>query len=107
MTIITVIVSMFLAQAAPGDAPRSSARAADGPEQSASPSTYTLGPGDQILIFIKDVAEIDNRPLLIDMRGAITLPLVGRIQASGMTPYALESEIEARLKKYLIEPNVA
>lgn len=74
----------------------------------ASTDSYTLGPGDQIIVFAKDLPDIDPKiPFFLDTRGAITLPIAGRIQAGGMTTPQLENEIRARLRKYLINPDVA
>jgi polysaccharide biosynthesis/export protein len=72
-----------------------------------APDTYTLGPGDQILIRAPEVEEIDNKPIPIDMKGSINLFLAGRIQASGLTTEQLEAAISARLKKYLVRPDVS
>jgi polysaccharide biosynthesis/export protein len=68
---------------------------------------YALGPGDQILIKVLDFEEIDNKPVVIDSRGAINLPEVGKIQAAGLTPDQLEAVITDHLKKFLLHPNVS
>src|ERR1700676_4248334 len=78
----------------------------DGPSKSEAPTTYTLGSGDQIVVRAVDVEEIDNKPVLIDTRGYINLPIIGRIHAAGLTPEELQTEIETRLKKYVNEPDV-
>src|ERR1700722_20116393 len=69
-------------------------------------STYTLGPDDQIVIRVLNVEEIDNRPVRIDNRGTINLPMIGKIQAAGLTTDQLEVEISGRLRKYIVEPDV-
>ncbi len=74
---------------------------------SAVPTTYTLGADDQIVIRAVDVEEIDNKPVRIDARGNINLPMAGHIQAAGLTTEELERAIEERLKKYLNEPDVS
>jgi len=71
------------------------------------PDTYVLGPGDEIVIRAPDAPEIADRPVRIDMRGFINLPLVGRLQAGGLTVEQLEAELTRRLKTYLVEPQVA
>ena len=38
--------------------------------------------------------------------GKISLPLVGEVQAAGLTPLALEKDIAAKLKNYIAEPEV-
>jgi polysaccharide biosynthesis/export protein len=71
------------------------------------PMNYVLGPDDQIVMQAADAEEISGKPVRIDMRGNINLPMVGRIKAAGMTADELEQEIESRLKRYLQEPDVA
>jgi len=78
-----------------------------GPLPTPLPDTYTLGPGDQIIIRVLNLEEIDNRPVPIDLRGSINLPVVGRIQASGLTTERLEAAIAERLKKVLVKPDVS
>ena len=59
-----------------------------------APSTYALGPDDQIIITALDLDEVTTKtPIRIDSRGMINLPLVGRLKVSGLTPQQLENEI--------------
>ncbi len=73
----------------------------------AAPNTYTLGPDDQIVIRAVDVEEIDNKPVRIDLRGNINLPMAGHIQAAGLTADELGEQIDERLRKYVNEPDVS
>lgn len=76
-------------------------------QESKAPSTYALGPDDQIMITALDAEEVTTKaPIRIDSRGNITLPMVGRLKAAGLTPEQLEAAIEDRLKKYLQQPDV-
>jgi len=68
---------------------------------------YALGPGDQVLIRAIDVEEIDNKPVLIDRRGNINLPIIGQLQAAGLTPDQLEDVLRGRLAKILVHPDVS
>jgi polysaccharide export outer membrane protein len=72
----------------------------------AAPSNYKLGPDDEVTLFVSDVDEISNKPMRIDMRGDINIPMAGRVHAAGLTADRLETEIENRLKKYLKDPDV-
>jgi len=72
-----------------------------------APDTYTLGAGDQIVVRAPAVEEIDNKPVPIDLRGNLNLPVVGRIQAAGLTTEQLEGAIAERLRKYLVKPDVS
>jgi polysaccharide biosynthesis/export protein len=69
--------------------------------------TYVLGPDDVIAIKAPDADEISSSSLRIDPSGSISLPLLGRVQAAGLTVQALERELDARLKTYVKQPAVA
>jgi polysaccharide export outer membrane protein len=45
--------------------------------------------------------------MLVGMNGNITLPLVGRIQAGGLTVEQFETALDTRLEKYVIDPQVS
>lgn len=67
---------------------------------------YSLGPGDQIFVKALDFDEIDNKPVVVDSRGYIDLPELGRIQVAGLTSDQIEGILEERLGKYLQHPEV-
>lgn len=67
---------------------------------------YILGPNDQILIR-SNAEEINERPYRVDQDGFIVLPLVQRVQASGLTVAALERDLVERLRQYLVTPQVS
>jgi len=68
--------------------------------------TYTLGANDQILIRVPGVDEINERPFRIDAEGFLSLPVVGRIRAAGLTVHGLETEITNRLHEFFVNPQV-
>jgi len=68
---------------------------------------YVLGPDDQITIRALDAEEISDKPFTIDTSGYVNLPMLGRIQAAGLTVPQLESAIAAKLKEFVWEPHVA
>jgi polysaccharide export outer membrane protein len=81
-------------------------------QQNATPQTdlirptYVLGAGDQIVIRATDVEEISDKPFRVDGDGFITLPLLGRIRAGGLSVQALEADLIERLKAYVRMPQV-
>jgi polysaccharide export outer membrane protein len=76
--------------------------------QVATPSTYALGIDDQLMIKALDADEVSTtQPIRIDSRGNITLPMVGRVHAAGLTTEQLGDIIEESLKKYLQHPDVS
>jgi len=71
------------------------------------PSGYVLGADDQILIRALDGFDLGDKPVLIGTNGDITLPLIGRVKAAGLTVEQLETELASRLKAYVKEPQVS
>lgn len=87
----------------------SSAKAAQ-PENRASVSivdskSYVIGENDVLEIDVWKEKEI-SRTIPVRPDGKISLPLVGEIQASGMTPMQLQDDLTKRLKAYIENPEV-
>jgi polysaccharide export outer membrane protein len=70
-------------------------------------SDYTLGPNDQVLIRSPQSEEINEKPFRIDTQGFLSLPVVGRVRAEGLTVQALEADLAKRLSEYIREPLVS
>jgi polysaccharide biosynthesis/export protein len=68
---------------------------------------YVLGPEDQIAIRCIACEEISEKSMVIDASGFINMPLIGRVQVGGMTAHDLEKELNVRLKKYILDPQVS
>jgi polysaccharide export outer membrane protein len=65
-----------------------------------------IGPGDKLEIAVLGVDDL-KRTIIVDGGGAIAYPLVGRIEALGMTPADLASTLQTRLgERYLQDPQV-
>jgi polysaccharide biosynthesis/export protein len=85
-----------------------------GKKQTNVNSVITNNPaGDEFVIGIGDVLAINvwketevSRVVPVRSDGRISLPLVGEILAAGRTPKQLETEIGAKLKDYVSEPEV-
>jgi polysaccharide export outer membrane protein len=67
---------------------------------------YVIGPEDVLAINVWKEPEI-SRSVPVRLDGAISLPLVGEVQAGGKTPIQLEQEITKKLQAYISEPEVA
>ncbi len=72
-----------------------------------SPSSYVLGPDDQVIIRVLDGLDLGDKPLVIGANGYVTLPLIGRVKAGGLTVEDLESDLVTRLKTYIQDPQVS
>src|SRR5689334_5228000 len=68
---------------------------------------YLLGPNDQVSVSLRDVKEIDFKPVRIDSAGNIQLHYVGTLHAAGLTTDQLSKFIAARLTDYVNEPIVS
>jgi polysaccharide export outer membrane protein len=72
----------------------------------AAPSTYTLGPNDQTSFWGIDVDEIVNKQFRIGPEGYVSLPMVGRLRAAGLTIRQFEETLNEQLSTYIREPHV-
>ncbi len=67
--------------------------------------SYVIGASDVLAITVWKEQALSGS-LLVRPDGMISLPLLGDVQASGLTPQQLGEQIAARLKKYVQDPNV-
>ena len=67
--------------------------------------TYVIGPEDVLDIFVWKETELSRR-VPVRMDGKISIPLVGELQAAGLTPLKLKAELIDKLKAYVEIPNV-
>ena len=67
--------------------------------------TYVIGENDVLEIDVWKEKEI-SRTIPVRPDGKFSLPLVGEIQASGMTPMQLQDDLTKRLKAYIENPEV-
>lgn len=74
----------------------------------ASAPDYHLGPGDQIRVITYDEPQLTNS-FTVGADGTVSIPLVGTIQASGMTANQLASAITSSLSgsKLISQPSVS
>lgn len=70
------------------------------------PEDYVIGAGDSLSIFVYRNPDLSEAGVSVRPDGRISVPLIEDILAAGKNPTQLAREIEDRLKKYVIEPNV-
>jgi protein involved in polysaccharide export with SLBB domain len=68
---------------------------------------YPIGPGDVLTISVRDVEELAHYRVRVSTRGTVELPLIGLIQAGGLSEDALAAEIDGKLQKYMYQPEAA
>lgn len=110
---------LFLAAASlggcgtPGPAGFSSAGTID-PQQfmaassGAEASGYRIGPSDKLALTVFQVEDLSFEEIFVDASGKLQLPLLGSVQAAGLTPAELSADLERRLgERYLRNPEVS
>jgi polysaccharide export outer membrane protein len=68
-------------------------------------NSFVIGNDDVLAINVWKEPDI-SRSIPVRSDGKISLPLVGEVQAAGLTPLKLEKDIAGKLKNYISEPEV-
>jgi polysaccharide export outer membrane protein len=83
------------------------ARETKAPELSSSPRDYQIGPEDLLEISVLEAPDL-NRTVRVSDDGAISLALLGSIQAAGLSTRQLQTALEDRLRQtYMKDPQVS
>jgi polysaccharide export outer membrane protein len=99
--VIGIIVALVL-----GLAPMPVAQVAGQTPPPQSSQDYVLSPGDSVDVSVFGEPTV-SRTVVIRPDGKITLPLIGDIDAAGLTPPQLAERITTALKVYLKSPQVS
>jgi polysaccharide export outer membrane protein len=75
------------------------------PKSMTEDSNYSIGPEDVLTIDVWKEPEI-SRTVPVRRDGKISLPLLNDVQAAGLTPTQLSSEIEEKLHDSILKPQV-
>jgi len=67
---------------------------------------YPIGPGDVIQITAPGVDDLKDRTVRVSGNGEVELPLIGIIQASGLTESGFRDRLKVALGKYMYDPQV-
>ena len=67
---------------------------------------YPIGPGDIVQISVPPIDELRERTVRVEADGSISLPMLGTMQAGGLTESQFRAELSERLKKYMYKPEV-
>jgi len=70
------------------------------------PNGYIVGEADVLRINVWKQPEISQPSVVVRPDGMISVPLVGDVRVSGMSPSQIEETLAAELKKYVNEPRV-
>jgi len=70
------------------------------------PRSYELGAEDIILVRVWREPDLSGQ-MVVRPDGQISMPLIGDLQAEGLTPLALGAQIAEKLSKYINGPEVS
>jgi len=83
------------------------ARETKAPELNSSPGDYQIGPEDLLEISVLEAPDL-NRTVRVSDEGAISLALLGPVQAAGLSARQLQAVLEDRLRQtYMKDPQVS
>lgn len=86
---------------AAGSTPAATAQSGSGANDS-----YVIGSSDVLNVTVWKQATLSG-PLLVRPDGKISMPLLGDVQAAGLKPMQLASQISDKLKKFIKDPEVS
>jgi polysaccharide export outer membrane protein len=92
----TAIVAVFLILGGFGFVPAAQAQTA---------SAYTLGVGDKVHVTVFNEPDLTG-DFDINDQGFVSLPLIGQVHVSGMTPSQAQETITQKYGNYLVNPRV-
>jgi polysaccharide export outer membrane protein len=77
------------------------------PPAASDSASYKLGPEDLLTVRVFAADDIPDKPVQIDNDGTITLPMIGKVQAAGLTVGQFQVNLVAAYKKYFKDPQVS
>lgn len=108
MRLASLVTALLVLLSACATTSGSQTNAADGGQREAfDASAYLLGPGDRIRLIVYGEEDLSGE-FAIDGAGLVSLPLIGEVQAGGVTVADWRRAVDARLREgYLRDPRVS
>jgi polysaccharide export outer membrane protein len=75
--------------------------------QSLQTEDYPIGPGDVLTVSVPDIEDLQQRKVRVSTQGIIELPLIGNVQAGGLTEAQLQDALDQKLSKYMYNPQAS
>lgn len=101
---ILIVLAAGTAQARQ-NAPAGSATGQSTAKPATADPNYVIGPQDVLDVSVWKEAEL-TRSVPVRPDGKISMPLLNDVQAAGLTPMQLTSQITTGLKKFIADPQV-
>ncbi len=104
MLSLSVLLALGLGAGGCAERPGLPAETASAPAPAAA--EYVIGPGDALDVYVHRSPELTISGLPVRPDGRISIPLVPDVEAAGRTPTRLARDLEERLRRFVIDPNV-
>jgi polysaccharide biosynthesis/export protein len=70
-------------------------------------SSVVLGPGDQVTVAAPEIEELDRRQLKVQSDGTVSVPLVGPMKVTGLTPQQFAEQLTKALQTQFKDPKIS
>lgn len=67
---------------------------------------FVLGIGDEVTVRVANLDDLPSTPMRIGPNGVLDLPLIGQVQASGLSIDQFRAELATKLTKYITSPDI-
>jgi polysaccharide export outer membrane protein len=102
---ILSLTGVLYASPVPQNSDKTKPAAASNPQTDPKSESYVIGNGDELFVNVWKEPDL-TRTVPVRPDGKITLPLVGEIAATGMTPKQLEADLTKQLSSFVSNPSV-
>ncbi len=100
-----LLLAFWLVMLNPNPAPAFQDQPPVAPQQTL-PDDYVIGMEDILSINVWKEPELSVKEVVVRPDGKISIPLIGDIQASDLTPMQLQGRISERMKEFVAAPSV-
>ena len=104
MVLLAVAISMSTASCSLFDGSPVHEKVVSRPEEKAAADPYVIGRDDELEIVVWNQPQLSGK-VTVASDGTISMPLIGRVPAAGMTPDQLKVELEKRYVRYVHDAN--
>jgi polysaccharide export outer membrane protein len=111
--LVALLSGVLSAQAANPQTPVASASSSESKSAASDPNaaqghdnSFVIGNDDVLAINVWKEPDVSRPAVPVRSDGKISLPLVGEVQAAGLTPLKLEQAIAAKLQNFISQPEV-
>ena len=107
LTVLLLLLTVAACSSPPANTPLPPAAAPAAVNPATAASSYRLGSGDRIRLTVFRHEDLSGE-FTLDGAGNFAMPLVGEVQAYGLTTRELEEKLAGKLKDgYLVDPQVS